>query len=212
MSLSPPERVSDLARLPCGLTAQHRVHRCATWRLEVRVVDPRPIWRVSGASWPKSQRLSIRTRFLANVVAMSSFAEDRDGRGDRRQAKLGSHGMKPPVAPPRTQAQDARSARNATAGEQDDLNSRQLALIGHALRHPDVDYTYHAHAASHGVVHESARQDLLDLERRGYLVPGRDAHGGSQSFSPPRTSRSAWRRAERLRQTGARSLHHFRTL
>ena len=50
-----------------------------------------------------------------------------------------------------------------------DLNHRQVALLTHALRHPDAVYTIQSHATSHGVVHQSARTDLLDLESRGLL-------------------------------------------
>ncbi len=51
-----------------------------------------------------------------------------------------------------------------------DLNYRQSALLSHALRHPDQDYTFRSHMTSHSVVYESARTDLLDLAHRGYLV------------------------------------------
>jgi Fic family protein len=64
-----------------------------------------------------------------------------------------------------------------------DLNHRQKALLAHALRHPDADYTFHSHQVSHGVVYQSARTDLIDLERRGYLeriVVGQRFH-----FRPP---------------------------
>lgn len=50
-----------------------------------------------------------------------------------------------------------------------DLNSRQLALLSHATRNLDAVYTIQAHQASHRVVYETARTDLLDLERRGFL-------------------------------------------
>lgn len=50
-----------------------------------------------------------------------------------------------------------------------DLNHRQIALLSHALRHPDAEYTFRSHQTSHGVVYQSARTDLLDLERRGLL-------------------------------------------
>jgi Fic family protein len=50
-----------------------------------------------------------------------------------------------------------------------DLNHRQKALLAHALRHPDADYTFRSHQKSHRIVYQSARTDLLDLEQRGYL-------------------------------------------
>lgn len=51
-----------------------------------------------------------------------------------------------------------------------DLNHRQVALLAHALRTPGATYTFRGHAASHAVVYQSARNDLLDLEQRGLLM------------------------------------------
>ena len=62
------------------------------------------------------------------------------------------------------------------------LNHRQLALLSHALRHPGRAYSFGSHARSHHVVHQSARTDLLDLERRGLLVKRKV--GRSFSFEP----------------------------
>ena len=50
-----------------------------------------------------------------------------------------------------------------------DLNNRQLALLSHAIRNLDAVYTIQAHQASHRVAYQTARTDLLDLERRGFL-------------------------------------------
>ncbi len=55
-----------------------------------------------------------------------------------------------------------------------DLNYRQQALLGHALRHPGMRYTVAGHRRSHGIVYETARRDLLDLERAGLLELRRD--------------------------------------
>jgi Fic family protein len=74
-------------------------------------------------------------------------------------------------------------------------NHRQIALISHALRHPDASYTFKSHANSHNVVWQSGRSDLLDLERRGVLE--RRKVGRSYVFSPPRDL------AERLRSGAA---------
>lgn len=60
-----------------------------------------------------------------------------------------------------------------------DLNNRQLAVLSHALRHPDAEYTYMSHARSHRVVRQSARNDLLDLVAKGLLTKsqiGRTVH------------------------------------
>ena len=50
-----------------------------------------------------------------------------------------------------------------------DLNHRQRALLGHALRHPNYRYTIHEHRMSHGVVYQTARTDLLELVETGLL-------------------------------------------
>lgn len=49
------------------------------------------------------------------------------------------------------------------------LNHRQLALLSHAVRHPDDAYTFQSHRASQGVTYQTARVDLLDLESREFL-------------------------------------------
>ena len=49
------------------------------------------------------------------------------------------------------------------------FNHRQVALIRHALRHPEQSYTFVSHQTSHNVVYQTARTDLLDLWERGML-------------------------------------------
>ncbi|WP_239014803.1 Fic family protein [Archangium violaceum] len=49
------------------------------------------------------------------------------------------------------------------------LNHRQRALLAHALRHPGTQYAIEPYRREHGVVYQTARQDLLDLEKAGYL-------------------------------------------
>jgi Fic family protein len=50
-----------------------------------------------------------------------------------------------------------------------ELNHRQLAVLGGALRNPGESHSFAAHATSHGVTHETARTDLTMLAERGLL-------------------------------------------
>jgi len=54
------------------------------------------------------------------------------------------------------------------------LNHRQLALLRHALRHSGFRYSVRTHQNSHGVSHQTARDDLRKLANRGLLIPGKD--------------------------------------
>ena len=63
-----------------------------------------------------------------------------------------------------------------------EFNHRQLALLGHALRHPEFRYTIQSHQSSHGVVYQTARTDLLDLVEKGCLVQTKI--GKTMIFSP----------------------------
>ena len=49
------------------------------------------------------------------------------------------------------------------------VNPRQVALLGHALRHPGMRYTIASHQKSQGVKYQTARTDLLDLAGRKLL-------------------------------------------
>lgn len=51
-----------------------------------------------------------------------------------------------------------------------DLNHRQIALLSHALRHPDHVYTVKSHSKSNSIVSETARTDLIGLEDKGLLT------------------------------------------
>ena len=49
------------------------------------------------------------------------------------------------------------------------FNHRQVELIRHALKYPYDHYTIESHRKSHNVVYQTARTDLLDLEKRGVI-------------------------------------------
>lgn len=63
------------------------------------------------------------------------------------------------------------------------LNHRQRALLAHALKHPDTGYRIDAHQRSHGIVYETARMDLLELEKLGFLTMFKE--GRAYVFSAP---------------------------
>lgn len=50
------------------------------------------------------------------------------------------------------------------------LNPRQIALLTHAMTHPNANYTVHTHMNAHGVTYLTARTDLLKLARQGLLA------------------------------------------
>lgn len=59
------------------------------------------------------------------------------------------------------------------------FNYRQLAILSHALRKHDAEYTINSHRVSHGVAYATARSDLYDLTERNFLEErkyGRTAH------------------------------------
>lgn len=63
------------------------------------------------------------------------------------------------------------------------FNHRQLALLSHALRHPETRYTIESHRRSHAVVYDTARTDLLELGDRGLLIKRK--RGRTYEFVPP---------------------------
>ncbi|WP_338279226.1 Fic family protein [Corallococcus caeni] len=78
----------------------------------------------------------------------------------------------------------ARDARQVDLLLQEDpsLNHRQRELLAHALHHPAARYDIQSHRRRHGVVYQTARQDLLDLEAAGFL--SRSQVGRAFTFSP----------------------------
>jgi Fic family protein len=65
--------------------------------------------------------------------------------------------------------EEVRGVENLMRSSSSDFNHRQLALLSHAMKTPRQRYTLQSHAASHGVTHETARNDLLPLVERGLL-------------------------------------------
>lgn len=75
----------------------------------------------------------------------------------------------------RVKMAEARKLQASLSSLSGVFNHRQIAILQHALKHGDAVFTARSHMTSHNVVYETARQDLLDLERQGLLV--RSARG-----------------------------------
>mgnify|MGYP001765167132 CR=1 FL=1 len=64
------------------------------------------------------------------------------------------------------------------------FNHRQTDLLRHALKHPGREYTIWSHQESQGVAYQTARTDLLQLQAKKLLEPGK--RGRAMVFVAPR--------------------------
>lgn len=62
------------------------------------------------------------------------------------------------------------------------LNLRQKNLVLHAIRHPNAAYLFQTHRNLHGIAYDTARRDLLHLEKKGFLK--REKQGKAYVFVP----------------------------
>lgn len=65
------------------------------------------------------------------------------------------------------------------------LNHRQIALLSHAIRHPNKEYSIRSHQTSHSIAYATARSDLFELGKKGLLIPRR-LGGKTYTFISPR--------------------------
>lgn len=65
--------------------------------------------------------------------------------------------------------QEIRVLQRSLAMLPGEFNHRQAALLDNATRNPGQRYTAVSHSSSHNVTPETARQDLISLEKRGLL-------------------------------------------
>lgn len=72
-----------------------------------------------------------------------------------------------------TKMREVREFQQSLALLPGQFNHRQLAVLEHAVRTPTAQYTAQSHAGSHMVTVETARQDLLALERMQLLRKAR---------------------------------------
>jgi len=77
-----------------------------------------------------------------------------------------------------TEAESLRRLLGPASG----FNHRQLALLRHALDHPDAAYTVVSHQTSHGVSNQTAKMDLEVLVQQGLLI--RSKRGKAFMYSP----------------------------
>lgn len=64
------------------------------------------------------------------------------------------------------------------------LNYRQVALLRHALHHPNALYLIESHRQSHGITYQTARADLLDLEKLSLITRAKVRAGRAFVFCP----------------------------
>lgn len=67
-------------------------------------------------------------------------------------------------------SQEIKQVRLALDGVHGDFNHRQLALLDRAIHEDGAEFTIKSHGTSHRASHETARQDLMDLTKKGLLV------------------------------------------
>ncbi len=65
-----------------------------------------------------------------------------------------------------------------------DLNFRQIELLRYTAKHPETPFTIQSHKNTHLIAYDTARQDLLELERKGLLR--RRKRGNAFIFFRPR--------------------------
>jgi len=82
-----------------------------------------------------------------------------------------------------TELQSTERQLRQALGLADRLNHRQVALLGHALRHAGHGYTVESHRRSHQVTPQTARTDLLKLAELGLLE--RNKRGRAFLFRTP---------------------------
>lgn len=80
------------------------------------------------------------------------------------------------------------------------LNYRQIALLSHAIRHPNKEYSIRSHQVSHNVAYATARADLFGLAKR-QLLTAKQLGGKAYTFISPRDLE---RRLRALRRRKAR--------
>lgn len=79
-------------------------------------------------------------------------------------------------------AKEIRDVEKLIKAGASEFNHRQLALLGHAIRHPEQLYTFRTHSSSHTVTDETARNDILPLVDKGLLE--RHRVGRRHTFTP----------------------------
>ena len=70
-------------------------------------------------------------------------------------------------------AREIRELQQKITGAMADFNHRQIALLGHATRNVHASVSVQSHMLSHNISQETARKDLLALERLGLLTKTR---------------------------------------
>lgn len=80
------------------------------------------------------------------------------------------------------QVRQEEHALQSALDSQERLNYRQRSLLAQALAKPSAEFRISAHQTAHRTVYQTARNDLLELVERGYLV--KETRGKAFVFVP----------------------------
>jgi Fic family protein len=68
---------------------------------------------------------------------------------------------------------EVRDFQNSLRSFSGEFNHRQIALLRNGIKNPGQRYTTVSHGSSHAVTNETARHDLLALQKKGLLIRGK---------------------------------------
>ena len=150
---------------------RHRPFAVANGRTARALVD----WAMARAGYPLFGMLAP-SRELAAAPADYAAAVERAAADDGDVTHFVAHQLRAveqaiavwrmELSRAEAEVRTIAASSSAPAG----LNSRQLALLAHAVRHPDARYGIEAHRRSHGITFPTASADLFDLAERGLLA------------------------------------------
>ena len=104
-------------------------------------------------------------------------------RQEAKQPERAMPGPRPSIVPSRAATRPGSSpALKSAKALREKRNDRQLALMAHAIKHPEAIFTIDSHRRSHGVSYQTARTDLRSLSHQKLLTEKKG--GRAFEYSP----------------------------